>query len=293
MADPEKGGIMKRIRTHAPLGLNAAGKASRLLLPIFLFSLILGMGPVHAAGYDHYEPDPTTQAAFEKYGLDITKLPTEDPSVDLKLMQTSSTDFANIGFKMYMDPDSDLFDTSDTTVFFTHEKSHVTFTYTFSHLTDYDMDNHLCTGVIRLPADSYFDSYDIDVYTTSNGFNGGNLCYQETVKPVPGQTYGLYAAAGSLDWLDKEGKSLLSDQATIGTDLKTDEDAKEAIYEETKKKEEKNKAKKTEDKTEKKDKLVVSNVEEPEKIPFPVKNLCIALFVLFGVIWGYKKWSHR
>lgn len=284
---------MKRIRVYVTSWLHSADRVGRILLPIFLFSLILGMGPVHAADYDHYEPDPTEKAEFEKYGLDITKLPKEDPSVDLKLMQTSSTDFANIGFKMYMDPDSDLFDTSDTTVFFTHEKSHVTFTYTFSHLTDYDMDNHLCTGIIRLPADSYFDSYDIDVYTTSNGFNGGNLCYQETIQPVPGQTYGLYAAAGSPDWLDKDGKSLLSDQAATGSELKTDEEAKEAIYEETKKKEEKNQAKKTKNKTEKKDKPVVSNVADPEKAPFPVKNLCIALFVLFGVIWGYKKWRHR
>lgn len=254
----------------------------RVLLPVFLFSLIFGMAPVHAADYDHYEPDPTEKAEFEKYGLDITKLPKEDPSVDLKLMQTSSTDFANIGFKMYMDPDSDLFDTSDTTVFFTHEKSHVTFTYTFSHLTDYDMDNHLCTGIIRLPADSYFDSYDIDVYTTSNGFNGGNLCYQETIQPVPGQTYGLYAAAGSLDWLDSDGKKLLADKTVAEPELKSDDTVQTEKYEEKKDKAE-TKTAQPKAKKEASEPETVSSVSEKKVDMKSIVKVCIWIGLILGI----------
>jgi len=169
------------------------------------------------------------QNEFSKYGLNSTNFH-EDMDVDLKQLPILNDDRANIGFTMFLDPDSDLFDSSDTLVSFTHRKSGVKFTYTFSHLGDYDRENNVCKGTIQIPADSYFNDYDITVYTVSNGFNGGNLCYQERIEPVAGGTYGLTACAGSLDWLKGDGEKLLRQHNATDSTLETDGDVRAENY---------------------------------------------------------------
>ncbi|MGI6125124.1 MAG: hypothetical protein ACOYIG_13270 [Acetivibrionales bacterium] len=226
--------------------------------------------------------DAEYNAELSKYGIDGTKLPQEDPSIDLNTFPITNKDRANIGFTMYLDPDSDLFDSSDTYVSFQDRTTKIRFLYTFSHFTDYDRENNVCKGIIQIPADNYFNDYDISVFTKSNGFNGGNLYYQETIQPVAGQTYGLYAAAGSNEWLQTEGAKLLKKQAALGDKLVSDEDAKAIRYEQSKKETAKPKAK-----SETKVKTVQAE-DRRGKILLPLTGKWIfgivIVFVLLGII---------
>lgn len=200
-------------------------------------------------------------AALARQGVNAGNLDPEDPTIDLNGVAFSGTT-ATIGFTMYLEPDSEFLNSSDTIVTFENQESGLKFAYRFSHLTDYDTEKNLCTGNLQIPADDYFKNYNVSVWTVNNGLNGGNICYQETLSAEPGQTYPLYACAGSKDWLETEGKKVMQDVPRDSAMQTTDELQTKGLLPSQKEADEKEKARTETTAPEKEDVGTVTTVKE-------------------------------
>ena len=141
----------------------------------------------------------------------------DDPSVRLNML-TINNGSAAIHFKMYFEPNNNVFKISDTNIVFDNSESGISFYYRLSHY-NYDRENHVAECTIVVPATELYHEYWVDVYTMSNGINSTNVTYQYMLNAEAGKEYELVSIAGTKNWIDENAKTLMADYIDAGEDL--------------------------------------------------------------------------